>query len=338
LQLDQSEGTIRSLAYSPDGAMLAATGSHRADPQPGVLCLWDARTGERRLLARVPRYPVPNLTMHVSHVAFSPDSRRVAMGVFAGNKDDVQSVIKVWDVVSGKEVRVTQPMPGMVLQPHFSRDGKLLLAASDRGLVQVWDAATGEVHWTFKGRGLVRFLASSPDNQRAAALFLDEPKKLTQDGPGELVLWNLDTGQVLLKLPVRNGVHSRVAFSPDSTRLAVLLNDARNADSRLPGEVRMWDLVNLKELYVLRGHQGSLANLAFSHDGKRLATASAKVTDNGQVKLWDVATGHELLSLSNEAPADYLLFAPDDTRLVAATGTRIVSASYLAVVWDATPR
>ena len=63
----------------------------------------------------------------------------------------------------------------------------------------------------------------------------------------------------------------------------------------------MWNANNGKELFVLKSHTSGVEDVAFSPDGKVLATASGDRT----VKLWDVASGAELRTL--EGHKDYVL-------------------------------
>src|SRR5437868_3125926 len=74
------------------------------------------------------------------------------------------------------------------------------------------------------------------------------------------------------------------AFSPDSKLLAT--GGAENT-------VKLWDIINRKEIVTLSGHATSVSAVAFSPDGKLLATASSDQT----VKLWDIATKQELVTI-----------------------------------------
>ena len=83
-----------------------------------------------------------------------------------------------------------------------------------------------------------------------------------------------------------------------------------------------------RELFPLRGHSASVSALAFSPDGRRLATASIDRT----VKLWDMATGDEVLTLrGHTAGVGCLAWSPDGLRL--ASG----SIDWTARVWEARP-
>ena len=55
----------------------------------------------------------------------------------------------------------------------------------------------------------------------------------------------------------------------------------------------MWDAASGQELLTLKGHAELVYSVAWSPDGKRLATAS----DDGTSKVWDAASGQELLTL-----------------------------------------
>ena len=91
----------------------------------------------------------------------------------------------------------------------------------------------------------------------------------------------------------------------------------------------MWDVASGKDVLRLRhGHSNTIWEVAFSPDGKRLATASADRT----VKIWDTTTGQELLTLKGFMwGARSVAFSPDGNRLAAASFEEVVK------VWDAAP-
>jgi WD40 repeat protein len=91
----------------------------------------------------------------------------------------------------------------------------------------------------------------------------------------------------------------------------------------------MIDATTGEELFILKGHSDQILCLAFSPDGKRIATGSFDKT----VKIWDAATGQELLTLRGHSDiVTRVLFSPDGLRLVSR------SADERMRIWDATPR
>src|SRR6185295_9487023 len=92
---------------------------------------------------------------------------------------------------------------------------------------------------------------------------------------------------------------------------------------------KVWDATSGQETLTLKGHTNQVTSVAFSPDGKRLASSSRDQT----VKVWDAMSGQEALTLKGHT--DQVLSV-----VFSADGKRLVSASYdqTVKVWDASPR
>jgi WD40 repeat protein/serine/threonine protein kinase len=188
--------------FSPDGRHVATVGCHRAGAdRPHEVKVWNATTGEE--LATFTGVG------HVFNLAFSPDSRWLALGQEKG-------MVSVIDWASGQEVLREAKQVGAVTALAFSRDGQSLAVAGAEGqTVKVWDCTTWQAVTTAEAPGAVCDLAFSPDGKRLAGISRDLVK-----------LWDAQTGQDLLILrgaPQRHrdpAFNPRLAFSPDGLRLA----------------------------------------------------------------------------------------------------------------------
>ena len=158
-----------------------------------------------------------------------------------------------------------------------------------------------------------------------------------------MTVWDLETGEELQTLQGRSsGAAQHLTYSADGTMLAAILGGDHTKIRRgwigENGEVAVWDAETGRKLYTLRGHRKRFARLAFSHNGRRLATAS---NSGGAVKIWDAASGNELLTLKDwgQSTTHYLAFSPDDTRLYAVGPISPGPVSAIEIkIWDATPR
>jgi WD40 repeat protein/serine/threonine protein kinase len=294
-------GTMsRSLAFSPDGQRLAC-GSYRPG-EPSEVKLWDAASGQ----------VVQTLQGHtgwVECVTFSP----VGNGLASASTDLSKlksrlSEVKLWDTASGKEVLTLQGHTGKVISLAFNPDGTRLAGASFPtgelpGEVKLWDTASGQEVLTIKGHtGRVYHIAFSPDGKSMASASND----------GMVKLWDPISGQKILAFQGSRTSVCRVAFSPDGKRLACVSGDIFKIKGAIhDNTVRLFDVANGRELLALNGHTSAVSDIAFSPDGRRLATAG-----DDTVKLWDAASGQEVLALSSVG-VKTVVFSPDGKRLAA---------------------
>jgi WD40 repeat protein len=227
--------------------------------------------------------------------ALSPDGKTLAAG-YADN------TARLWDVSTGGERhqlgRSRPPGAATVTAVAWSPDGKRLASAT-RGLVQLWDPATGEN---------VRALPDQDDSVFCLAFSPDGAVVASGARDGVVRLWDADTGKGPRLLTGHSAVVAAVAFAPDGKTLA-----SASADRT----VRLWDLATGKELRQLTGHQAGVECLAFAPDGATVATGgNAK---DPTVRLWDAATGMERgRSEGHPAGVQALAFAPDGKTLVSA--------------------
>jgi WD40 repeat protein/tetratricopeptide (TPR) repeat protein len=290
---------VSGVAFSPDGKRFATSGWDRA------VKVWDAETG-RELLT---------LTGHdrdVFCVAFSPDGSRLASG-------GMDQTARVWDAATGREILAIKGHTNIVHSVAFSPDGQRLATAGWDRVVKVWDAATGQELLSLKGHvGEVSAVAFSPDGQRLASA-----------GDSTAKVWDARDGMEAFTLRGHVGQISAVAYSPDGRHLATGSHDLSvfGGITRPDRTAKVWDARTGREVLTLRGHHGPVLGVAFSPDGRRLATASGDKT----AKVWDVDSGRELVTLQGHLDAlTGVAFSPDGRHLATAGG-----ADRTARVWDA---
>ncbi len=285
LTLSAHDGVVNHLAYSPDGRQLVTAGG---DKRARV---WNSITGE--LLTTLAGH-----NDNVRAVAYSPDGSQLATASNDGT-------IKLWDTVSGWQLSTLNAYADLPINPipennklglAFSPDGARLVAVGMSEVPQVWNLTTGESIMALNGHDYnVPGVAMNPDGSQIATVGLE----------GSVIVWDSKTGEQLFVQTTSIYGSWDVAFSPNGRDLATADDD---------GTVRVWRLDASPEerlLFQLAGHGSAVRSVAYSPDGRYLASASANLT-----RVWDTTTGQLLYTLPGHTRViTDLEFSPDNRHL-----------------------
>ena len=206
-------------------------------------------------------------------LALSRDGRTVAT-VSGSNRIRIRNV-DAWGDTTTIETR------GPVNQLEFDPTGRTLAAVSEDGKIQLWDRASGASHIVIpddmdRQRDHVK-IAFSSDGTLMATTSHGSP-----GGQQPIALWDVKSARRMGTLPCRSHGASCLLFAPDGRSLIVDVD-------RAP---RIWQFDLLAEPPSPTGHKDEVWAVAYTPDGKFLATGSDDGPEEPQtIKIWDLATG-----------------------------------------------
>ncbi|HYF65678.1 MAG TPA: helix-turn-helix domain-containing protein [Herpetosiphonaceae bacterium] len=312
-------GNVLCIAFSPDGALLAA------GMTDGEIRIWRVSDRKQQRVLEGHRDWVRSLD-------FSPDGRRLASG-----GDD--QAVRIWDVASGACQEVLDEHSGRILAVAFSPDGGLLATGGEDRTVRLWDARDVRCLRVLAGHGgwvcSVRFspdsrlLASGgsdrriyvwdvPGGERRAALecpdwvwvlrFSPDGRTLASAGGDQSIqLWDVPGGRCARVLTGHSEGLFSLAWSPNGQLLASGSNDQT---------IRLWDVPTGHCCHVLHGHTKWVRALDFSPDGQVLASGG----NDQSIRFWDVPTGRCCHILQGYVGWVWSLAWSADGRILASSG------------------
>ena len=293
-RLPGNYGLVKSIAFSPDGHHLAA-----ASWNDMKVRIWDVE--------KVHELEPLGLRGHkggISSVAYSPDGTILA----TGSQDHT---VRIWDALTGKEVRKLDGHAGTVCSVAFSPSGEQLATSSVDATVRLWDVLSGEELGILRGHEM---RVSS-----VAYVSTDSHRLVSASADGTLRIWDAATDDERYVLGEHDDAVLSIAFNSTGTRLA-------SSGSAKDKTVRVWDTLTRELLATLKGHVKAVFAVAFSPDATRLASGSG----DGAIILWDAFTGDEIRQLhGHNGSVHALAFNPDGSRLVSASTDGAVH------IWDA---
>jgi WD40 repeat protein/serine/threonine protein kinase len=323
------DGNVAAQGFSPDSRIVALSTTDK------VITVWRPFQPERtrtRIAVKLP----PN------QLQFSRDVSRLYTG-------DGHGDVRIWDVETGAMIAETRAHASAPIALRVFPSQKRLITYAQGELARIWDAETLEpMGDPFGSKTQLYKFSLSPDEKTVALSDQDGAARLWNsedqspasewfyhDGPinhlrftkdGTLVVTSSEDGtarfwDVRMKKPAvpelaLEGAPCELKFSPDGTRLFV--SEARSG--------RLLELPSLSPIGRRIAHDGAVFVAEFSHDGRKLATASLDHT----ARIWDAFTGApQTEPLRHKHEVVYLAFSADDRFLATA------SHDYTAQVWNA---
>jgi WD40 repeat protein len=271
------QGTVSSVAFVENGGVLASEIIDEA------IIIWDVKAKKQVSVLN-------GNAGDIYRTTFSPDGKFLASGAADNN-------IKYWDIKTGKELHTFKGHLDPIRAISFSPDSKFLLSGGVDHLIKAWDLTTKSELYSLKDIESIKTHVLNEDGSMLAVGGKD----------GSISLWDLRNGKRAHYLKAHKYYVNALVFSSDSKLLA--------SGGSEDGMIKIWDTTTGKEIksfyepfneeyyddavvnidrvtgeIIKKFNDGKIASLAFSPDGKFLASGGVGVP----VRVREVATGKEI--------------------------------------------
>ncbi|MDP8957524.1 MAG: hypothetical protein M3N24_11345 [Actinomycetota bacterium] len=321
--------TDAGAGWSPDGGRVILSGAD------GAARIFEAANG--RLLTVLRVVPKGTPAGLLARARFSPRRERVAV-------EGPNGEVRIFDGRTGRVITNLVGHTARLWSLKWSSNSKLLLTSSEDNTARIWDGSSGRLLRVLEHDAIVRDATFSPDSKRV----------ITGDLRGGAALWDTATGTKLFDLAGHAARINKVRFSPNG-RLALTAS--------FDGTAGLWDVTSGERLALLTGttqaivtaeftddahvitagddarlwevpqgavsaiaaHEAPLFDMAFSPDGRRLATGGQR---DGLARIWDVDRGEQLAEMRHDPDA----FVSID---VSSDGRSLLTSDYYALATQA---
>ena len=300
---------VWSVFYSPDGNRLVS-GS-----KDGSIRVWDSK---RQPTTR-PWMTLPEPVWRLG-LAFTPDSGTLftVMDLLA----PMSGTVKAWDPLTGQETHQYPALGAANCSVAVSTDGQLLAVGDKQGMVRIWDLAHDRAVTHFNAdTNTIVGLAFGLQNQRLLSTsfhYLNANNFSNAFAEWEVLSWR--------KIgPGATGIPGVLCYDVTADHRWIAFGDVNGAAS-------VWDMSTGHKLVFLQGSNPAVVRgVAFVSGGAMLAAGS----QDGFIRLWDVAQRRELATMRGQMSAVHYLSASPDGKRLASGGTRPSEAVRL---WDVATR
>ncbi len=266
----------------------------------------------------------------VFETALAPDSRTLV----SGSRD---GTIRIWDLRTGVELKRIRSHADAVLSVDVSQDGQWIASRGDDSVVRVRKFDTGELIWQQAVNHRVRHLCFHPNGKYLVA-GAQPPTGDSQNTEPIVAIWDIQQKREVIRFEGHRGEVLRMAYSPGARLLAT---SSAHAGSSTDGRVLVWDVTTGKIINSLRPSPDAVSHsVAWSSDGNRIytghgdgrvcfwtkdgeqertvyahgepigalcvspdgATLATGAWYNGEMKLWNAATGELRDTVVTEIP------------------------------------
>ncbi len=235
--------------------------------------------------------------------------------IIGGNTNSKTSMIEVFNFSTRQKLITLNGQEGEFRFVIFSDDGNAVASASNDNIIKIWDVATARNIGIFKDESK-NYISSVAINQNSKTL-----ASVTWDK--NITIWNMINHEKIsnIKFDFDGNIKVALAIRTDGQILASGTND----------KIQLWSIASGEEKQALTVDSGGITALAFSPNGKILASGS----DDNKIQIWNLITGKIISTLTGHSGAiTSVAFSPDGQKLVSSSDDNTIKIWRLQkVIW-----